>query len=108
MDDSRGSRALTVPAGESRYRVAYEYVSSAMIKDDARKEVLRLWRSLPVAERRSFAQAQAFAVGLDPTIEFRTMGLKLKVITAWLYRDLLDLAEVQDAVRRRVREKQHQ
>jgi hypothetical protein len=83
-------------------------MSDAMIKDDARNEVLRLWRALPVAERRSFAQAQAFAVKIDPTIDFRTMGDKLKVITAWLHRDLLDLAEVQNTVRRRVREKQHQ
>lgn len=79
-----------------------------MIKDDARKEVLRLWRALPVAERRSFAQAQAFAIKIDPTIEFRTLGVKLKLITAWLHRDVLDLAEVQDTVRQRVREKQHQ
>ena len=79
-----------------------------MTKDDARKEVLRMWRALPVPERRSFAQAQAFAAQIDPAIEFRTMGAKRKVITAWLQRDLLDLAEVQEAVRRRVREKQHQ
>jgi len=79
-----------------------------MMKDDARKEVLRLWRTLPVAERRSFAQARTFAIKIDPTIEFRTMGDKLKVITAWLHRDLLDLADVQNTVRQRVREKQHQ
>jgi hypothetical protein len=83
-------------------------MSSAMTKDDARKEVLRLWRALPVPERRSFVQAQAFAEKLDPTIDFRTMGVKLKVITAWLQRDLLELAEVQETVRRRVREKQQE
>ena len=79
-----------------------------MTKDDARKEVLRLWRALPVSERRSFAQAEAFAIQIDPTLEFRTMGVKLKVIKAWLQRDLMDLAEVQETVRRRVREKQQE
>jgi len=79
-----------------------------MTKDDARKEVLRLWRALPVSERRNFAQAEAFAVQIDPTMDFRTMGVKLKVITAWLQRDLMDLAEVQETVRRRVLEKQRE
>lgn len=76
-----------------------------MIKDDARKEVLRLWRSLPVAERQTFAQAEAFAVQLQSQIEFESLGGKLKVTTAWLQRDLLDLYEVRTTVRRRVAEK---
>jgi len=83
-------------------------MSTAISKNDAREEVLRLWRALPVPDRQSFAQAQAFAIQLDPVIEFRTMGNKLKVITAWLDRDLLELAEVRNTVRRRVRQKQQQ
>ena len=65
-----------------------------MTKEDARKEVLRLWRDLPVTQRRTFAQAEAFAIEIQPKIEFESLGGKLKVTTAWLQRDLLDLAEV--------------
>lgn len=73
-----------------------------IIKDDARKQVLRMWHDLPVAQRQTFAQAEAFAIAIEPSLEFRTMGDKLKVVTAWLQRDVLDMAEVRNAVKRRV------
>lgn len=70
-----------------------------MTKDEARKQVLKLWRALPPLERQSFAQAEAFALGLAPSIEFETMGNKSRVIVAWLQRDLLDIAAAVEAVR---------
>lgn len=79
-----------------------------MMKEDARREALRLWRNLAVPQRQTFGQAQAFASTIEPGLDFLTMGDKLKVVTAWLQKDLLDLAEVRSAVRRRVTEKQKQ
>ena len=73
-----------------------------IIKDDARKQVLRMWHDLPVAQRQTFSQAEAFAIAIGPSLDFRTMGDKLKVVTAWVQRDMLDMAEVHDAVKRRV------
>lgn len=70
-------------------------------KDEARREVLKRWRALPTGERKTFAQATAFALAIDPTIEFETMGSKPRMIAAWLQRDLLELAAAADA--RRVR-----
>jgi len=65
-----------------------------MTKDEARQEALRLWRSLPVAKRQTFEQAEAFAQLIQPPIDFESLGGKLKVTTAWLQRDILDVAEI--------------
>jgi len=75
-------------------------------KDEARKQVLKLWRALPPLERQSFAQAEAFALGLAPSIEFETMGNKSRVIVAWLQRDLLDIAAAVEAVRQQAAARQ--
>ncbi|MBN9304324.1 MAG: hypothetical protein BGO82_18275 [Devosia sp. 67-54] len=77
-----------------------------MTKDEARKQVLKLWRALPPLERQSFAQAEAFALGLAPSIEFETMGNKSRVIVAWLQRDLLDIAAAVEAVRQQAAARQ--
>jgi len=72
-----------------------------LTKDEARKQVLKLWRALPPLERQSFAQAEAFALSIAPSVEFETMGNKSRVIVAWLQRDLLEIAAAVEAVRQR-------
>lgn len=59
-----------------------------MTKDQARLEAIRLWRSLPVMERQTHQQAEAFARTLSGLLDFRTMGDLQRVLLAWLIRDL--------------------
>ena len=72
-----------------------------MTKDEARREVLRLWRALPATERRSFAQAATFAEAIEARIEFTTVGVKTKIIAAWLQRDQLEHAAAAETVKSR-------
>ncbi len=72
-----------------------------MTKDEARKQVLKLWRALPPLERQSLAQAEAFALSIAPSLDFETMGNKSRVVVAWLQRDLLEIAAAVEAVRQR-------
>ena len=72
-----------------------------MTKDEARREVLRLWRALPATARKSFAQAVTFAEAIEASIEFTTVGVKTKIIAAWLQRDQLEHAAAAEAVKSR-------
>jgi hypothetical protein len=72
-----------------------------LTKDEARREVLRLWRALPATERKSFAQATAFAQAIEASIEFTTVGVKTKIIAAWLQRDQLEHSAAAEAVKSR-------
>ena len=72
-----------------------------MTKDEARKQVLKLRRSLPPLERQSFAQSEAFRLSIAPSLDFETMGNKSRVVVAWLQRDLLEIAAAVEAVRQR-------
>ena len=63
-----------------------------MTKDEARKEVVRRWRALPIMQRQNHHQAEAFATSLTGTLDFRTMGDPQKLILAWIVRDLEQIA----------------
>ena len=72
-----------------------------MTKDEARREALRQWRALPVMQRQTFEQAAAFAATIEPTLPFHTVGVRAKIIAAWLQRDQIELAAAAEAVRLR-------
>lgn len=59
-----------------------------MTKEQAREETIRRWRALPLPERRTFAQAEAFAAALSVQLQFRTMGDTRRVILGWISRDM--------------------
>lgn len=59
-----------------------------MTKDEAHREVLKRWHALPLASRKTFDDALAFAKVLDAAIQFETLGIKSRIIEAWLIRDL--------------------
>ncbi|MEQ1768349.1 MAG: hypothetical protein ABL879_00770 [Devosia sp.] len=59
-----------------------------MDKVDAQREVLRRWQALPASGRQTFEQATGFAEAQANLLDFRTMGEKTKVITAWLIREI--------------------
>lgn len=65
-----------------------------MTKDEARQEALRRWRELPPAQRSTVGQALDFAAVLDPLLPFETLGNRLRIIEAWLTRELGPLAPV--------------
>lgn len=64
-----------------------------MTKDEARKEVIRRWRMLPVMERHTFEQASDFVATIEAAIDFRTMGNRQSIILAWLIKDVESLAK---------------
>jgi hypothetical protein len=64
-----------------------------MTKDEAEREAIRRWRKLPVMDRQEFEQAFGFAALVEKEIDFRTMGNKIKVIAAWLIRDIIKTRE---------------
>ena len=74
-----------------------------LTKDEARKEVVRRWRALPVMQRQTHQQADAFATSLVGAIGFRTMGDPQKLIMAWLVRDLEEIAVALRTVEARLR-----
>lgn len=57
-------------------------------KDEAHSLVLRRWRALPVADRKTYAQAIAFAAGLAQELDFETLGHPQKIIQGWLVREI--------------------
>ncbi len=59
-----------------------------MTKDEAQREVIRRWRELPVMNRQTHEEAQAFAERLTPAIAFHTVANRQRVIAAWLIRDI--------------------
>jgi hypothetical protein len=60
-----------------------------MTKDQAQREVIRLWRKLPIMERQKFEQAEKFAALIENEIDFPTLGDKRAMIVAWIDRDIL-------------------
>ena len=59
-----------------------------MTKDEAEREVLARWKALPDTQRKTFKQAQEFAEIFAASVDFRTMGDKTKLVTAWLVREI--------------------
>ena len=71
---------------------------SGVTKDEAKKEVIHRWRSLPVMKRRTHQQAEAFVVELARTISFHTMGSCERVMFAWLVEDIEALQAIQETL----------
>lgn len=59
-----------------------------MLKADAERECIRLWRALPREQRSTADQAAAFAAKLVDSIDFPTSRDRLHFIRGWLQRDL--------------------
>lgn len=59
-------------------------------KDEARREAIRRWHTLPESERRTELHARVFAAGLVDELDFRTMGNRRRVIEAWLMKDIAE------------------
>lgn len=57
-------------------------------KDEAHSLVLTRWRALPVSERKTYAQAIAFAADLAAELDFETLGHPQKIIQGWLVREI--------------------
>ncbi|MBN9307626.1 MULTISPECIES: hypothetical protein [unclassified Devosia] len=54
----------------------------------AEREAIRLWRNLPVQDRLTQRQAQAFAAMIAPTLEFEAPEKRARIIADWLEHDL--------------------
>lgn len=59
-----------------------------MTKSQAHAEVLKRWREKPFKDRKTYAQAQAFALELVDQLDFQTLGQKQKIIEGWLVREV--------------------
>ncbi len=59
-----------------------------MLKTEAEREAIRLWRDLPKHERKSNEQAAAFALKIKDDIPFETSADHYQIIKNWLQRDL--------------------
>jgi len=59
-----------------------------MLKADAERECIRLWRTLPREQRTSYEQAANFATSLLDEVDFPTSGNRYSFIRSWLQRDL--------------------
>ena len=66
-------------------------------KAEAEKEVLRLWRALPVSQRQTLEQVIAFAATLEGRVSFPTLGNPRRIITAWLVQEYETNAARQNA-----------
>lgn len=65
-----------------------------MTKEEARREVVRRWRALPYRDRQTHASLSQFAHALAQEISFDTLGDRVRLIEAWLVKDV----EHRDAV----------
>ena len=65
-----------------------------MTKEEAEREAIRRWRTLPIMQRQEFEQAHGFAAQVEAEFDFRTMGNKRKVIAAWLVRDIVKTQQI--------------
>jgi hypothetical protein len=59
-------------------------MTQQMTKSQAHAEVLRRWRERPFKDRKTYAQAQAFAGEIAGQVDFATLGQKQKIIEGWL------------------------
>jgi len=59
-----------------------------LTESEAHAEVLRRWREKPFKDRKTYTQAQAYALELAAVIDFETLGRKNKIIEGWLVREL--------------------
>ncbi len=57
-------------------------------KEDAHREAIRRWHTLPASERRTEMHARVFAAGLVDDLDFRTMGNRRRIIEAWLVKEI--------------------
>jgi len=55
-----------------------------MLKDDAKREMVRLWLSLPPDERRTEQQAAMFAMAHKDRFNFKASGDRYQVVKGWL------------------------
>ena len=63
---------------------------SQISKEEAHREALRRWHTLPLSERRTEMHARVFAAGLVDELDFHTMGNRRRVIEAWLFREIAE------------------
>ena len=63
---------------------------SQISKEEAHREAIRRWHTLPVSERRTEMHARVFAAGLVDELDFHTMGNRRRVIEAWLFQDIAE------------------
>src|SRR3569833_3962060 len=54
----------------------------------AEREAVRLWRNLPVQDRLTTRQAEAFAAMIAPTLDFEAPDKRARIIAEWLEHDL--------------------
>lgn len=59
-----------------------------MRQEEARREIVRLWRALPPDQRRTEEQAAAFARAIQGEFEFRVTGDRYQVVKHWLLEHL--------------------
>jgi hypothetical protein len=59
-----------------------------MTKDEARREAARRWFLLPLHQRETYSDAEAYAERLEVELDFHTVTNKQKLITAWLILEL--------------------
>jgi hypothetical protein len=59
-----------------------------LLKIDAERECIRLWRELPRQQRATAEQATTFAKALFEQVSFPTSGDRYAFIRGWLLRDL--------------------
>lgn len=65
-----------------------------MTKEEARREVVRRWRALPQDHPQTHESLSQFARAIAQEISFDTLGDRVRIIEAWLVKDV----EHRDAV----------
>lgn len=64
-----------------------------MTKAEGEAEAVRRWRMLPLHDRATCEDAEAYAVRLNLELDFPTVTDRKRLIAAWLMRDMFKLRE---------------
>jgi hypothetical protein len=57
-------------------------------KQEAEAEAIRRWYRLPPHQRQTCEDAEAYAIRLDQTLEFKAVTNRARLIGAWLIREM--------------------
>jgi hypothetical protein len=66
----------------------YAAMEVAVNQEQAKAEILNVWRALPPEERSTETQAAQFAMAQYPNYLFRCKGDRFQVIKGWVTNDL--------------------
>ena len=59
-----------------------------LTKQEAEAEAIRRWNRLPLHQRQTCEDAEAYAIRLDQTLDFQSVTNRARLIGAWLIREM--------------------